>query len=610
MKKKLLSVILALCMVVGMLPITAFAATGSNYAITKAQATNGSFTVKVGQDEVTEAAENAEVIITPEASQGYEVASVKVTKDSDSSEITVDSTDGYKFTMPAEAVTVTVTFKTKAPTPEIKPENPTVTDGAATVAPTKEQMTAAIDAAKNDSAKTVTVSVEKAGTDLKSGTASIPKDSVSAAVNANVSYALDVAGVGGVKLSKEALEKVAEAIGSENSASVSVAKADTIADPEGVTIADDEEVSATFEAKVSVNGTEMDWTGADVTNGITLTFQIATGLTQSDISVYYVPDTGNAEEVTVTSYDDTTGLLTVTVDHLSTYSVVTPKVVAPEEFDITKTAATNGNFTVKVGTDEVTKAVEGAEVVITAEPAEGYKVDTVSVTKTAGGATVTVDASNGYKFTMPAEAVTVTVTFEAMTDVTLKALTITAGTLNFAKNTLVYPVTVANSVEKVTLAAEATLDTGVTVSYKIDGTDKAEADLTDIALTAGATTKVEITVTDDEDAENTKTYTISIKRAATTPSALTTSTSAVANVDGVVKVTIEGTAGYYYTVQVKGTTNYFSVQAKTDGKASFIVPDGTALMIFETSTELSFSANKGVLNWTNAYVDDTFSVGG
>ena len=78
----------------------------------------------------------------------------------------------------------------------------------------------------------------------------------------------------------------------------------------------------------------------------------------------------------------------------ATYENDTP--VPDKEYDITYADAENGTVS---GID---KAVAGAEVTVTVEPAEGYALDTLKV----NGKDVT-----GGKFTMPAEDVTVTATF-------------------------------------------------------------------------------------------------------------------------------------------------------------------------------------------------------
>lgn len=80
-------------------------------------------------------------------------------------------------------------------------------------------------------------------------------------------------------------------------------------------------------------------------------------------------------------------------------------------YDIAKDVdATKGRVSVKVGGVEATSANDGETVVVTVTANKGYELDTITVT-TAGGEKVAV--TNG-SFTMPAEAVTVTVTFKVL----------------------------------------------------------------------------------------------------------------------------------------------------------------------------------------------------
>ncbi len=91
----------------------------TTYAINKAAATNGSFTVEVDSTVVTEAAAAATVTVTPEAAEGYEVDAVSYNDGTDHT-VTADAETGaYTFTMPAAEVTVTVTFKAAAKASEV-----------------------------------------------------------------------------------------------------------------------------------------------------------------------------------------------------------------------------------------------------------------------------------------------------------------------------------------------------------------------------------------------------------------------------------------------------------------------------------------------------------
>ncbi|WRS27878.1 S-layer homology domain-containing protein [Oscillospiraceae bacterium MB08-C2-2] len=80
---------------------------------------------------------------------------------------------------------------------------------------------------------------------------------------------------------------------------------------------------------------------------------------------------------------------------------------------ITKTAATNGSFTVKVNGNKVPSAREGQTVTVTPTADANYELDTITVTKT-GDPNTTLTVTSG-AFTMPAYAVTVSVTFKAAT---------------------------------------------------------------------------------------------------------------------------------------------------------------------------------------------------
>ncbi|MBQ4388201.1 MAG: hypothetical protein II822_11445, partial [Prevotella sp.] len=78
-------------------------------------------------------------------------------------------------------------------------------------------------------------------------------------------------------------------------------------------------------------------------------------------------------------------------------------------YTITKAETTNGTITAKVGEEGVTEAAEGATVVITATPSEGYQL--ASLTYTPEGESA-VDIKSTMQFTMPAKAVTIAATFE------------------------------------------------------------------------------------------------------------------------------------------------------------------------------------------------------
>lgn len=81
----------------------------TSYTITKAETSNGSFTVTKGSTAVTSANYGDTITITPTANNNYSVDTVKY---NDGADHTLTASNGtYTFTMPAHVVTVTVTFK-------------------------------------------------------------------------------------------------------------------------------------------------------------------------------------------------------------------------------------------------------------------------------------------------------------------------------------------------------------------------------------------------------------------------------------------------------------------------------------------------------------------
>ena len=103
------------------------------------------------------------------------------------------------------------------------------------------------------------------------------------------------------------------------------------------------------------------------------------------------------------SGSDTTGKVTLWFDANNKQIWYTTDAVGA--YTITKADATNGSFTVSQAT-----ANQGDNITITASPSNGFVVDTVTVTGASGTVDVT-GTGNTRTFTMPAENVTVSVTF-------------------------------------------------------------------------------------------------------------------------------------------------------------------------------------------------------
>ncbi len=151
---------------------------------------------------------------------------------------------------------------------------------------------------------------------------------------------------------------------------------------------------------VDVSGMTFTSGGTAYTYSMTDTKSILDG---SNGKVYvYLPGDSTGTSATAI-YGGNTYTATVKDDNTATFQ-------APS-FSLTKNTTTNGSYTVKVGGSEVTSAKYGDTVTITPAASSGYEVDTISVYKT--GDTNTTVAVSSNAFTMPAYDVTVSVTFKA-----------------------------------------------------------------------------------------------------------------------------------------------------------------------------------------------------
>jgi hypothetical protein len=97
------------------------------------------------------------------------------------------------------------------------------------------------------------------------------------------------------------------------------------------------------------------------------------------------------------------------------------EVIPPTTYTITAQTTANGSFTVKAGSTNVTEAMAGASITLTATADPDYQFKQWNVT----GVTLDDDTANPATFTMPAGAVTVTVEFESA--VVNPTLTFNAG---------------------------------------------------------------------------------------------------------------------------------------------------------------------------------------
>ena len=151
---------------------------------------------------------------------------------------------------------------------------------------------------------------------------------------------------------------------------------------------------------VDVSGMTFTSGGTAYTYSMTDTKSILDG---SNGKVYvYLPGDSTGTSATAI-YGGNTYTATVKDDNTATFQ-------APS-FSLTKNTTTNGSYTVKVGGSEVTSAKYGDTVTITPTASSGYEVGTISVYKTGDTSTTLTVSSNA--FTMPAYGVTVSVTFKA-----------------------------------------------------------------------------------------------------------------------------------------------------------------------------------------------------
>lgn len=159
----------------------------------------------------------------------------------------------------------------------------------------------------------------------------------------------------------------------------------------------------------SASSTKYNVTCSEVTGG-TITASASKAKEGSEVTVTVTPSTGydfnndltvkdsNGAEVTVTDGKFTMPAKDVTVS--GSFKKLT--------YTITKTAATGGSFTVKVGETEVTEASYDDVVALAATASEGYEFDKWTVTDLSTNKTVYVSDDS---FTMPAANVSVAANF-------------------------------------------------------------------------------------------------------------------------------------------------------------------------------------------------------
>lgn len=367
-----------------------------------------------------EAVENTEITLTATPATGYDFSSWNVTNVATSAEITV--TDN-KFTMPAANVNVSANFR-KQTTGEVWTATAfaSILDGDELVIVGKSGNNYyAMSNDKGTSAAPAAVSVAISGDDLSETPESNIIWVASKDVNGNITFYLS-----------DEQDKWLYCTDSNNGVRVGTNTAKTFSldntgylkhngtsrfvgiytstDWRCYTSASGNIANQTFKFYVRKGGaTKYSVTCATVTGGtlsaspVKATEGTTVELTATPATEYAFNNDWTVKGADETSITVTDGKFTMPAQNVTVSGSFTKKTYA-----ITKTTATNGTYTVKVGGNEVEVASKGEKVTLAADPADGYKLDGFTVKETSSGNTVTVSNNS---FTMPGAAVTVSAEF-------------------------------------------------------------------------------------------------------------------------------------------------------------------------------------------------------
>lgn len=388
----------------------------TKYAITIAEGIVGG-TVTAS---AAEAVENAEITLTATPATGYDFSSWKVTNTETSAEITV--TDN-KFTMPAADVNVSATFRkqTTGETWTATTFASIAEDDELVIVGKSGNNYYAMSNDKGTSAAPAAVSVAISGDDLSETPESNIIWVASKDVNGNITFYLS-----------DEQDKWLYCIDSNNGVRVGTNTAKTFSldntgylkhngtsrfvgiytstDWRCYTSASGNIANQTFKFYVRKGGaTKYSVTCATVTGGtlsaspVKATEGTTVELTATPATEYAFNNDWTVKGADETSITVTDGKFTMPAQNVTVSGSFTKKT-----YTITKTTATNGTYTVKVGGNEVEVASKGEKVTLAADPADGYKLDGFTVKETSSGNTVTVSNNS---FTMPGAAVTVSATF-------------------------------------------------------------------------------------------------------------------------------------------------------------------------------------------------------
>lgn len=244
---------------------------------------------------------------------------------------------------------------------------------------------------------------------------------------------------------------------------------------------------------------------ADYGQTVTLAATGATGYEFSSWDVYKTGESGT--KVTVTSNQFT----------MPDYDVTVTASFTAINYNVTYSAPTNGNYTIKVASGTASSATQtanyGQTITLAATPSEGYQLSSWTIKNTStstdvtGSVSLSSSTTSPATFTMPAYGVTVIATFEARNYTltwdwnggeTSSTTHTAAGSVAYG-TTIVYPANGTMSKEGHTFtgwsSTPATMpasNTSITAQWSVNSYNVAVANVDHVAITATPTSELAI----------------------------------------------------------------------------------------------------------------------
>ncbi len=359
--------------------------TVASYTLTKGTVSNGTFSLSNNNGSViSKSSANNTVYVVPKANSGYEIDKVSYTYKNGSNDVTTTvaaASDGsYSFQMPAANTTVNVSFK-----------------NVAMYSLTKDF---------SDKRCSVTLTVNGVEVDRVA-----EGQTVAVAVTVKAGYKLSSIKVDGSSISGSTFKMP----GNDVEVRVLCVEADTF------NIWPDNDLStntAHGSYSMKIDGEAVTGLSGTAYEGRTITIE-----PKPDTNYHFekltVLDIAKNEEIAVdssNSFKMPAGNVRISIK----YTLDAPEIAIA--------SASNGTVKTYVGNEEASTAAIGSKVTIKLNANDGYIADSVKVTKADGSQlTVTTVNAKQYEFAMPAEKVTVTVTFRPLSQTISTAFHSTVG---------------------------------------------------------------------------------------------------------------------------------------------------------------------------------------